>query len=927
MLLEREREIATLDEFVSGAGKPGPRLGLIEGPAGIGKSTLLAEARRLAASDGTRVLTARGSTIESDFPYGVVRQLFEPALADPQVRERAFDGVAEAARGVFEVSAAAGEPDAAGFATLHGLYWLTLNLAGEEPLLLAIDDLHWVDHPSLRFVAYLVKRLEELPVLCVSAVRPNEPGADAEMIAEIAADPLTVNLHPGPLSRAAVGDLIAERLAKEPDEAFTAAAHAATGGNPLLLFELLRALAAEDVAPRADRVSVVADLGPRAASRAVLLRLARLPTEAADIARAIAVLGEGTELWAAAELASLDEQVAADATGALARAEILRPEPPLGFVHPLVRDAVYLELSPGDRELQHDRAAQLLRHASAPAEQVAAHLLVAPGAAGDWVAETLRSAAAAAMSRGAAESAIPYLSRALEEPLDPATRATVLHDLGRAEVLYVGGDATEHLAMAYEALDDPRKRAEVAMLLAWALTFTRRPVEARALAARAADALGGEHEDLRLGLEALELFTIYFGAGDPSELARLEPYRGMDEIDSAGAAMMGGGAAMDWAYCLGPRSECVAQARRALAEPTLYDFDQGLFWCGAGFVLVHAEEPDALKIWDQILAEIYRGGSLFAALTANLWGGYTEMLWGRLDDAWERFLSAAEQGMLWGAGRRIDHVPVAFMAQILIERGEIAAARQMLDAATEPITNGHLAGNLWRRAEVEVLLAEGRLDDALVAAETMRDQIGRLDNPSAHPWRTLMAEVLDRLGRLDEARTLAAEELELARRWGVPGPIGRALRVLGTAEREAGLDNLREAVEMLEASPARLELARALYALGVATRLAREPTAAREPLQRSLELATRSGATALAERARTELHATGARPRREALSGTAALTPSEKRVADLAAEGRTNREIAQELFVTPKTVEVHLSNAYRKLDIRGRRELAGALEA
>ncbi len=155
MLLEREQEIATLDEFVSGAGKPGPRLGLIEGPAGIGKSTLLAEARRLAESDGMRVLTARGSTIEAEFPYGVVRQLFEPALAEPGARERAFEGAAEAARGVFEVSATGDDPDAAGFATLHGLYWLTLNLAGEEPLLLAIDDLHWVDHPSLRFIAYL----------------------------------------------------------------------------------------------------------------------------------------------------------------------------------------------------------------------------------------------------------------------------------------------------------------------------------------------------------------------------------------------------------------------------------------------------------------------------------------------------------------------------------------------------------------------------------------------------------------------------------------------------------------------------------------------------------------------------------------------------------------------------------------------------
>jgi DNA-binding CsgD family transcriptional regulator len=400
----------------------------------------------------------------------------------------------------------------------------------------------------------------------------------------------------------------------------------------------------------------------------------------------------------------------------------------------------------------------------------------------------------------------------------------------------------------------------------------------------------------------------------------------MTEIDSAGAAMIGGGAALDWAHCIGPREECVAQARRALAEPTLYEYDQGLFWCGAGLVLLYAEEPDALSIWDQVFAEVYRGGSLFAALTTNLWGGYTEMRWGRLDDAWDRFMSASEQGMLWGAGQRVDHVPMAFIEQILIERGDLAGAREMLELTTEPLAAGHLAGNMWRRAEVEVLLAEGNLDAALASAEAMRDQIGRLDNPAAHPWRTLMAEVLDRKDRTDDAAELAREELELARAWGAPGPIGRALRVFGVAEREDGIEHLEEAVSVLEGSQARLEHAKALAALGTATRLARKPSDARDPLYRALDLAGVCGATALAERVRTELAATGARPRRGALSGAGSLTPAEKRVADMAAAGRTNREIAQELFVTPKTVEVHLSNSYRKLEIRGRRELAGALE-
>ncbi|MGH3012109.1 MAG: helix-turn-helix transcriptional regulator, partial [Gaiellaceae bacterium] len=189
------------------------------------------------------------------------------------------------------------------------------------------------------------------------------------------------------------------------------------------------------------------------------------------------------------------------------------------------------------------------------------------------------------------------------------------------------------------------------------------------------------------------------------------------------------------------------------------------------------------------------------------------------------------------------------------------------------------------------------------------------------------ALALDGLGRRDEALALAQEDLELASQWGAPGTMSRSLRVLGTLEREDGLEHLRRAVAVVAGSPARLEHAKALAALGTALRHARRPREAREPLRRALELAEVCGALGLAERARSELYAAGGRPRRTALQGIEALTASERRVATLAAMGDTNREIAQALFVTPKTVEVHLSNAYRKLGIRSRRELPGELAA
>jgi DNA-binding CsgD family transcriptional regulator len=226
---------------------------------------------------------------------------------------------------------------------------------------------------------------------------------------------------------------------------------------------------------------------------------------------------------------------------------------------------------------------------------------------------------------------------------------------------------------------------------------------------------------------------------------------------------------------------------------------------------------------------------------------------------------------------------------------------------------------------MELLVAEGRFEEALADAERLESSFGHVVNPALGPWRSLTARALDRLGRRGDALTLAEEEVANARSWNAPWALGRALRELAALRSEERLDRLGEAVAVLEASPAQLELAKALAALGSALRQARRPTDAREPLRRAFELAQRCGATALAEHARTELYASGARPRRAALTGVESLTASELRAASLAAEGQTNRDIAQVLFVTPKTVELHLTNAYRKLGIRSRRELAAAM--
>jgi DNA-binding CsgD family transcriptional regulator len=195
------------------------------------------------------------------------------------------------------------------------------------------------------------------------------------------------------------------------------------------------------------------------------------------------------------------------------------------------------------------------------------------------------------------------------------------------------------------------------------------------------------------------------------------------------------------------------------------------------------------------------------------------------------------------------------------------------------------------------------------------------------PWRRWAAEGLRLLDRNDQARALADEELALARQWGDPIAIGASLRVLGLVEGgTAGIGLLREAVEVLAGSQARLEHARALVDLGAALRRANQRTEARGLLREGVDLARGFGAFGLAERANKEVAATGARPRRVLHTGLDALTASERRVAQLAADGMSNKEIAQTLFVTIKTVEVHLSHAYRKLQITSRAELGKALQ-
>ena len=492
-LLERSEELARIESALAEARAGRGTFVVIEGPAGIGKTALLAAARILAAGGGMRVLRSRGTELERDFAFGVVRQLFEPPLAEASALERAelLQGAAGVAAGVLGLPGAPATdgPPSAGvdpsFAVLHGLYWLCANLTAVGPLCMVVDDAHWADAASLRYLAFLLTRLDELDASLVVATRPREAGTDAELLATVTTDPSADVIRVAPLTGAAVAQLVESRLAAVPDPVFVDACLRATRGNPFLMRVLVEALSEGAIAPTSESARHVERIGARTVGRSIRLRLRRLPEHAGRLARALAILEQG-DLLQAARLAGLEEPVAAEAAELLTIAGILESGRPLAFIHPIVRSGIYSELSGVDRAQGHRRAARLLAEQPGADERVARHLLLSEPAADPWVVERLVEAACAAGKQGAPESEAVFLRRALAEPPPPGDRSALLLDLGMAEASAGLADWPEHLQRAIDTAPNAEAAGVYALVLGLALSRAQRFAEAVTVLDRAA---------------------------------------------------------------------------------------------------------------------------------------------------------------------------------------------------------------------------------------------------------------------------------------------------------------------------------------------------------------------------------------------------------------------------------------------------------
>ncbi|GAA4674483.1 helix-turn-helix transcriptional regulator [Streptomyces youssoufiensis] len=942
--VERHGESEAIDTAIKNCHAGDGQLLIFEGALGLGKTALLNEAKKRALDAGFVLLFARGSDFEAGFPYGIVRQLFEPwlAAASQEERDAVLSGPARLAAPLFEYGSggvATGAGPEQRQAVLHGLYWMCVHLARRAPLLLLLDDLHWADVSSLQFLHYMEGRLEGHAIVVCAATESVDGGQRADINQALLSSTSAHLMPVSALSEEGVRAFVSGTLAVPgPDDAFVRACYTATGGNPFFLRELLAAAGAGALGdPRS-----IARTGPRNIARVVLRRLQQLPEPLAEhatrLARALAVLdspGEPAAPHAAhvAQVAELDAAEAADAISTLMDLGIVHDQAPLRFAQPIVRTAIYEHLPLPYRHRAHARAAKALHAAGAPSSQVVPLLLPLPPSGDAWTAGVIAAAGREALAAGDPAAAAPLLRRALNEPAPTGALPALLAQLGGAELRLRDPEALGHLGEALELTDDPVSRAGIVVDMSAALIAAARYEDALALLQQVHNEVRGLDRDVELRLHS-EIVKVAQLTPRTRPLAMRELSR-LDRtvVGEAGAtaALVGAQQTFEALISGGTADAVVASGERALLQGPLIDPPDGGAQAGWLIALAFAccdRLLEADRLLEDALRESEERGMHLATVDLRALHAWVRFQRGMLAEAetdGSLALGSTDEagvppmGMPFAAGALID---------ALVAQGQTRIAMRVIDRCG-------LGADISRQPPyLPLVMARGRLriaqgeteagvGDLLRAADALRDW--GTDCPALSPAAEAAA-ALARIGRTEEARRLAADCLAAARRFGTPRTVAGALVASGLATGgRAGLRQLEEAVALLQDSPALLERCLALVECGAALREHEQTDQARALLRKAAEIADATGAAALGKRVRMELAAMGVRARVPTRTGVSGLTPRERSVSVLAAEGKRNQEIAHMLFVTVKTVEWHLGQAYRKLGIASRGELRDAL--
>jgi DNA-binding CsgD family transcriptional regulator len=924
-LIERAVEVNVLRSAVGRLAHGDGGIVALEAAAGLGKTALLEYAATEAARAGCTVRRAAPGPLERHFPFGVVRALFEAPLRDASADQRAalLDGAAAGAGALLLDGAA---PAADGTAMLaHSVLWLCSAMAERAPLALIIDDAHWADRSSLVVLAYLARRIADVPLLIVVGARADDPDAESDLLSLLGGVRGATVLHPQPLSPLGTAQLVHRLAPGAPDE-LCVTCHRAGGGNPWLVGELGRQIAVHGASAVADddatRVTAIA-------RNVVRQRVAALSRRDRGVAEALAVIGADAPPAVVAAVGGVGVGELRPARDALVAAGLLDA---FGerFAHNLIAVAIAEDLSRSEHERLHRESALALIEIGARADVVASHLLRCGPQGDPEISALLSRAAADAADHGAPHTAVAYLERALAERAPGDDRGRMLCRL--AVLTFDAGlpDARQRLREALAEAQDSDCRLDVLTRLAGLNAIDLGDPRLVELLERE---LAAERDpSARVAVEIASLDSLMMMPGRSDERARraaaIDPASVADP--ALRRALLAHHAELATERGMPDAQECAALAREALAGDELLSeaWRRAAYHLAQRVLLLTDHVDEARAALTRLREQAIARGSLWLRGAAEWFDAELQLRTGHVAAAENRArlvfdLSEGGVGTLTGGA---VHVLVAALA----ERGAFEEAHDVL---REHRLDGELGRMSWdvniRHSRARLALAEGDYEQALadaMAAGELREEQGRR-NPTWTPWRSTAARALAHLGRREEAVVLADAELRVSERFGAPVPIVAALhaRAVAEADDEVRVALCERALAVAEGTPALLEAVRVRIELGsTLSRLGRR-IEARDALRPALADADAVGALLLAQRARRELVATGLRPRQAALEGAAALTPRQRQICELAAGGKGNRAIAQELFLSIKTVETHLAAGFRKLGVSGRDELAAEL--
>jgi DNA-binding CsgD family transcriptional regulator len=912
-LVGRDAEIARISSFLDDVPTGAAAL-LIAGEAGIGKTSVWGEGLRIAAERSFRVLVTRPAETDIQLPFSGLDDLFRGALSDvlpdlPHPQQRALG----AALLLEDPGATPPDVRSLSVACREALRLL----ARQSPVVIAVDDIQWLDEPSAAVLTHALRRLEADPIGLLGTVRG---GGDADR-GLIAAVPRTraVRLSLGPLALGAIHRLVIERFEQGLPRPTLVRIHELCGGNPFYALEIVRALLSRSGIVRPGEPLPV----PEDLQALLRLRLDGLPAEARAVLPVVALLADRS----IAVIHRIAPSVAAAGLEAAIDADVLRVDAErVRFTHPLLASAVLSRLLPEIVRSVHRRIAA---HVNDPEER-ARHLALGTEAADASVAEALDHAARHAANRGAPNVAAELEELAASLTLDDAVGDRRRRTLGAARLWSVSGDLQRAIAMASAMLAEPltpSERADALLFLAEARIddvdeMTRLAEEAAARSsgdARRSIAAFRLLADARMGRGDLKAAAVH--ARKALELAEVE----RDPVLLVPVLAMVSLIAL-WSG--DPQTEMVHRAVAMEDEtPGLQGYDSPTVTL-AWWLMCQDRLDEARERFHDALARALAAGDQATRLAMLLHlveleyraGNWAVAL--RLAD---EMIEGAEQfGMAFQGAAAL--YPRALVDAVL---GRVEEARA---AASDGLASSHVShDDIFEAQNASVLgFLQLSLGNAAAADPYLRPVADRLEElgwgePSVYRVLPNAIEALAALGELDEARRLLRRldkrGREARSRW-AEACAGRCRGLVLAAEGDlhGALAALDKALKVHERIPVPFEHARTLLVLGICQRRAKQWAAARRSIQRALDMFRELGARLWAERAEAELGRIGGRA-----ASPLELTETERRVASLVAEGLSNREVADLLFVSVRTVEGHLSGAYRKLGVRSRTELAREL--